>query len=142
MGRHSAPDESGETLVADVSLAEPDAADPAALIFGRHSVQADLPIAKPAATVSAAKAAPKPRSGGTHADLQLLREQPALRARCAAAVVVPFLLYTVVLLVVGQLGSFLLWAWIPTVTAGVSVGSFLDAAHRRSRDSTSAAQVD
>jgi hypothetical protein len=55
---------------------------------------------------------------------------PALRARCAAAVVVPFLLYTAVLVVIGRTGLFLLWVWIPLVTAGVVAGMFLDLAAR------------
>jgi len=66
-----------------------------------------------------------------HADLRLLREKPALRARCAAAVIVPFLLYTAVMVVIGRVDGYLLWVWIPTVTAGVTVGTFLDVAHRR-----------
>jgi hypothetical protein len=77
---------------------------------------------------------PMPRpEGATHADLRLLRENPALRARCAAAVIVPFLLYTAALMVIGATASYLVWVWIPTVVAGVSVGTFLDVAHRRER---------
>ena len=61
----------------------------------------------------------------------MLRDQPALRARCVAAIVVPFLAYALVLLVVGRRDVFLLWIWIPMVAAGVLFGSLLDAAHRR-----------
>ena len=61
----------------------------------------------------------------------MLRDQPALRARCVAAIVVPFLAYALVLLVIGRTDVFLLWIWIPMVAAGVLFGSFLDAAHRR-----------
>ena len=68
---------------------------------------------------------------GTNADVQLLRQSASLRARCTAAIVVPFALYVVVLVVAGRLGSFVLWVWIPTVTAGVLFGVFLDLAHRR-----------
>lgn len=125
MGRHSAPDEDEPAgAVSAMAVATAGA-------HGRHQVLDD-----PAETVATGPAAADKavrREGGTHADLRLLRERPALRARCAAAVVVPFVGYIVVLLIIGQLGSFLLWAWIPTVTAGVSVGSFLDAAHRRDR---------
>ncbi len=143
MGRHSAADDD-----------EPVGAVPAAVssagAHGRHQVleesggavdlrrkstggdeDAAAPAARAPHTVD--RPAAERREGGTHADLRLLRERPALRARCAAAVVVPFVLYAVVLVVIGQLDSFLLWAWIPTVTAGVAVGSFLDAAHRRDR---------
>jgi hypothetical protein len=76
-----------------------------------------------------AVAAGPPR--GTNADMHLLRESPALRARCTAAVVVPYALFIAVLLVVGRLGDFLLWMWIPTVVAGVLFGLFLDLAHRK-----------
>lgn len=68
---------------------------------------------------------------GTHADLALLRTDAGLRARCIAAVVVPFVLFAVVLIVLGRVDAFLLWVWIPTVLAGVLVGTFLDIAHRR-----------
>ena len=118
MGRHSAAEDEQEqepaepaTAVATVGVAP-----------GRHhSAQED-------------ETGPEPRTeSGTHADLTLLRENPAVRARCAAAVIVPFLLYTVVLVVLGRAGVILVWVWIPVVLAGVSVGAFLDAAHRRAR---------
>jgi hypothetical protein len=99
--------------------------------MGRHSAPDDdghvdtVPIA-----AETPKIATKVRAG-TSADLHLLRTTPSLRARCAAAVVVPFLLYTLVLIVLGQGRLYLLWVWVPTVLAGILVGSFLDAAHRR-----------
>lgn len=61
----------------------------------------------------------------------MLREQPALRARCLAAVLVPFLLYVLILVAIGRTDVFLLWIWVPMVTAGILFGSLLDAAHRR-----------
>ena len=82
------------------------------------------------APTSAPTPAPRPE-GATHADLRLLRESPALRARCAAAVVIPFVLYTVVMIVLGGTAAYLVWVWVPTVLAGVTVGTFLDIAHRR-----------
>jgi hypothetical protein len=88
-----------------------------------------LETAKPADAKPAKKPRPK-RQSGTHADLKLLREHPTLRARCAAGAVVPFVLYTAVMIVIGHVGAYLVWVWIPTVTAGVLVGSFLDSAHR------------
>lgn len=60
-----------------------------------------------------------------------MRSSPALLARCVAAVVVPFVLFTLVLLVIGKLNGYLLWIWIPAILAGVLFGAFLDAAHRR-----------
>ena len=77
--------------------------------------------------------APEPtrRASGARADLRLLREHSALRARCLAAIVVPFVLYVLVLIVIGRTEVFLLWVWVPMITAGVLFGGLLDAAHRR-----------
>jgi hypothetical protein len=68
---------------------------------------------------------------GTRAALKLLRQSANLRVRCIGAVVATFLIYTVVLIVLGRTDVYLLWVWIPTVLSGILVGSFLDAAHRR-----------
>lgn len=46
---------------------------------------------------------------------------------------IPFLLYTIVLAVLSRTDVYLIWVWIPTVTAGVLVGSFLDAAHKHAK---------
>jgi len=109
-GRH-AQTEAAQTDDAQTDDAQPDDAQPD---------DAAAVVAEPAA-----------RSTGTRTDLRMLREQPALRARCVAAIVVPFLAYALVLLVIGRTDVFLLWIWIPMVAAGVLFGSFLDAAHRR-----------
>ena len=114
MGRHSAPDD-------DEDEAE--------------ILAAQLAAAATTAPLPTDVAARSPH--GTNADLHLLRTSPALRARCIAAIVVPFALYVVLLVVIGHLGSFLLWVWVPTVLAGVLVGLFLDLAHRRSEASIS-----
>jgi hypothetical protein len=113
MGRHSAADDSDEPPVAPSPAT-------AEVTPGRHHDAGAHDI-------------PRPESrgeSGTHGDLRLLRERPALRARCAAAALVPFLLYTAVLIVIGRVDIYLLWVWIPTVSAGIAVGGFLDAAHR------------
>jgi hypothetical protein len=60
-----------------------------------------------------------------------MRSSPALLARCLAAVVLPFVLYTLVLLVTGKLSGYLVWIWIPAIPAGVLLGALLDMAHRR-----------
>jgi hypothetical protein len=67
----------------------------------------------------------------TAADLELLRERSDVRARVIAALVVPFVLYTVVLYLAAAMDVYFIWVWIPLVTAGVLAGSILDAAHRR-----------
>jgi hypothetical protein len=104
--------------------------------FAVDTATATAETAETAAPPTTAKA--PPREGGTHADLRLLRQQPGLRARCAAAVVVPFVLYTLAMLLLGRMDAYVLWVWIPTVVAGVSVGSFLDGAHRRDKRAASA----
>jgi hypothetical protein len=114
MGRHSAPQDeqaASAPLAATVEVAS-----------GRHhSADGD----------AADSVAPRPaRDSGTRGDLRLLRERPALRARCTAAAIVPFLLYTVVLVVIGRVDVYLLWVWIPTITAGIAVGALLDSAYR------------
>jgi hypothetical protein len=73
---------------------------------------------------------------GTRADLRMLRQNGAVRAQALAAVIVSFLLYTVVMVVIGAGGSYLQWLWIPIVASGVLVGVVLDLAHRRAAKST------
>jgi hypothetical protein len=132
MGRHSAPDDDEELSSADTTVlvvAEAEAEDGRAA--GRHHTAGGNGAAEPTTAIVQPARAPEPEETGTHADLRMLRENRALRARCAAAVVVPFLIYTIVLVVVARVDLYLLWMWIPTVTAGVLVGSFLDLEHRR-----------
>lgn len=74
---------------------------------------------------------------GTRGDLQLLREHPAIRARCIAAVLVPFALYTIGMIAAGAARNFAVWVWVPIVVAGICVGLVLDLgfrALRRERD--------
>jgi hypothetical protein len=82
-------------------------------------------------------AAPKPagRIGkgnqSTAADLALLRSRSDVRARVIAAVVAPFVIYTLAMYLSGALDVYFIWIWLPLVTAGVLAGSILDAAHRK-----------
>lgn len=140
-GRHSRPDAdaAGPAPVAVAAEAPPaDAPLPEAVVA--EAPPAEAPATKaPKAKASKAKApkakAPKAKAPkgdqSTAADLALLRARPDVRARVIAAVVVPFLLYTLVLLLIGSMRVYLLWVWIPLVSAGVLAGSLLDAAHRR-----------
>ncbi|MCW2597892.1 MAG: hypothetical protein JWP39_3780 [Jatrophihabitans sp.] len=91
------------------------------------------PVASAAADQPATATGPHKAGHSTSADAALIRHHSDVRARCAAGVVVPFVLYVVVLVAVGsfRISTFLLWIWIPLVTAGVLVGQFLDAGHRR-----------
>jgi hypothetical protein len=163
MGRHSAPDDGpDEGVDGAVDVAELDAGPPATvatLELGRHATgtpladlltepvdadagvagstdeTADAPDPIAAAKPDEAAKPAKPRRGGAaHADLQMLRERPALRARCAAALIAPFVLYTIVLIAIGHLGAYLFWVWIPAILAGVVIGGLLDAAHKASGD--------
>ena len=137
MGRHSAPDDDE----ADGVVAASTAVDVAPR-RGRHAVPdegGDEPDASAAAAhqvterLRSEDAAPPIARGNQSAaeDLALLRAHSDVRARVIAAVVAPFVLYTVVLYLAGGFGVYLLWAWIPLVTAGVLAGSILDAAHRK-----------
>jgi hypothetical protein len=92
-----------------------------------------LPPPVGAAPEAAPEAAPKPaRSHSTAADVALVRAHSDVRARCIAALVVPFVLYVAVLVAIGASGSrYLLWIFIPLISAGLLVGAFLDAGHRR-----------
>ena len=65
----------------------------------------------------------------TRADVNLLKAVPGLRAQALAGLVVPYLLYTVVMVLLARTDVFLLWLWIPTVFAGALVGHLLDRAH-------------
>ncbi len=153
MGRHSAPEEEPDpsdapTVVLEavpptkparhLSAADEDEAEtvdaperPGADEAGGADDRApETVVAEDELPDRSAPPAPRPE-GATHADLRLLRENPALRARCAAAVVIPFVLYTVAMIVLGSTAVYLVWVWVPTVLAGVTVGTFLDVAHRR-----------
>jgi hypothetical protein len=91
---------------------------------------AQVPAVEPPKAAKSAKRKTK-GSQATAADLALLRAHSALRARVIAAVVVPFVLYTVAMYLLTWLDVYFIWVWIPLVSAGVLAGSFLDAAHRR-----------
>jgi hypothetical protein len=152
MGRHSAPEEEPDPSDAPTVVLEAvPATRPARHLSAADDEEAETAeaAARPGAEETAVaddrtgetaaaevergdRPTPAPRpEGATHADLRLLRENPALRARCAAAVVIPFVLYTVVMIVLGGTAAYLVWVWVPTVLAGVTVGTFLDVAHRR-----------
>jgi hypothetical protein len=128
-GRHARTDDTVPTAV--------DGAGPGIAEDATAPVPA-VPTGDGSSATASEPAAPRPR-GGTRADARLLRTSPALLARCIAAVVTPFVLYALVLLVIGRLDDVsndLVWLWIPAVAAGVLVGAFLDAAHRRERRAT------
>ena len=118
MGRHSVPDDDDSDDRGVDGVDGVDGADGAE----RAEPAADRPLPPPAPPAG------KVRSG-TAADLELLRRDRALRARAAAAAVVPLFAYVIVMLVIGRFDAFLIWIWIPVVAAGVLVGAFLDRAH-------------
>ena len=152
MGRHSAPEdeEDGDVLVASAVAVE-------APRRGRHALpdddEATAPVANTAADLAAEptvevaresavdlvtdesvqRLAPRPGKGNqsTAADLELLRAHSDVRARVIAAVVAPFVIYTLAMYLGGALDGYFFWVWLPLVTAGVLAGSILDAAHRR-----------
>ena len=142
-GRHSHPDE-------DDSDFDSDSAEVAEAVTGRLpdvpalDVPADEPVvdvvaagaagdgpaAKPAERPAGSKAARK--EGATAADWRLMRTDSALRSRVIAAVVAPFVLYFLVLAVIGRLDATAVWIWLPLITAGITAGVLLDKAHAKS----------
>jgi hypothetical protein len=134
MGRHSAPDDEddGDVLV-DSAVEAP--ADERPTQRGRHARQDEDEVPQAGVTAPPVGKGDQP----TAADLELLRSRPDVRNRVIAAVLAPFVVYTIVMVVVGSLGAYLLWVWLPLVTAGVLAGSILDAAHRKGRNSAGGA---
>jgi hypothetical protein len=149
VGRHSAAEDEGSDLLGllDSHLLEDAGEGQLLLAHGRHAapdteiVDTATPdgVAAPGACTQAAAqsaATPSPakrRQGGTRADIQLMRRNPEVLARCIAGLVVPFVLYTVLLVLIGGTGRYLIWIWVPAIFAGVLMGAFLDAAHKRDR---------
>jgi hypothetical protein len=120
MGRHSAPDDDG---AADADrVAAPHESDAPG---GRHS-HADSGSPDEQGTQSIAVV-----ETDTQADLRILRHSAAVRVRCIAAVLASFLAYTLIMIMIGRMESYLYWIWIPVVTSGVLAGAVLDRAHRR-----------
>ena len=119
MGRHSASDDARSGSRPESRRARARA--------GRGSV------AEPAPEVpEPALGAWKPRrESAIRADLRLLRADRRLRIRCAVGLAVPFVALLVVLLLLGRVGSFFIWLWIPAILGGVTFGSLLDRAHHK-----------
>src|SRR5436305_333746 len=124
MGRHSAPDDEQDGVVATaVARTSVDVAPRR----GRHSLpedEDDSGAAQPLAEQITERVPPPAESvargnQSTAEDVELLRTHSDVRARVIAAVVAPFVLYTVALYLVGGFDVYLLWVWIPLVTAGV-----------------------
>jgi hypothetical protein len=124
------PRGSEEPLVALDQVAPDDG--PLGLI-AENMAEASPPSASGPLPTAPTSASAQPARGNqsTAADLALLREHSAVRARVIAALVVPFVLYTAVLYLIGSLDVFLIWVWIPLVTGGVLGGFILDVEHRK-----------
>lgn len=116
-GRHAQPDQDKEPAGTRPSV-EPNALPRPRLGTQTESVVVAEPVGR--------------RAHSTAADLALVRARSDVRARCLAALLVPFVLYAVVLQAVGATGTqWALWAFVPLIVAGVLVGTFLDSGHRR-----------
>jgi hypothetical protein len=149
-GRHARPeeDESGPTAIDDtakiarVNLVEESTAEPIWTPIDRMLVD-EPALDEPAldepgvqqATVDqppATQPTKRRHERSTAADFALVRAHGDVRARVLAAVLVPFVVYTVAMAVLGKLDrSYLLWIWAPLISAGVLVGLFLDLGHRK-----------
>ncbi len=133
VGRHEVASASAQETppggLAAVGLAPSGRSDDQLPVIGGpppEHVEDDRTDAAPVATPR------RERTGTAAADFALVRSNRALRARCAAAALAPFVVYVVVLLIVGaQPRTYLLFIFIPLITAGLAVGALLDAAHRR-----------
>jgi hypothetical protein len=144
MGRHSAPDDEE-----DGAVQVPSAVAVETPRRGRHSLpddddRTDLaaeptvevrrgPTVELATDESVQRFAPRPGKGNqsTAADVELLRAHSDVRARVIAAVVAPFVIYTLAMYLGSALDVYFIWVWIPLVTAGILAGSILDSAHRK-----------
>jgi hypothetical protein len=122
----AAPDTLPTERIAAIERPEPEPAEPVAELGTELDTE---PIALEPAVPTSARVGKGNQS--TAADLELLREHSDVRARVIAAIIVPFVLYTVVLYAIGAMHVYFIWIWIPLVTAGVVAGSILDAAHRK-----------
>lgn len=141
MGRHAAPGDDEPDSDAAEAEAEPPAGTSDVLLDERTADSRPTPRGRHArpdddedvvtGEAEADTETPRKHRGATAADLRLLRADPALRKRVIAAVLAPFLVYLLVLLVIGQVGAFAVWVWLPLITAGVGVGVLLDAAHAK-----------
>lgn len=138
VGRHSAAededhDEDLLDLLSPDGPTEQAVAVPAAAVRsrGRHALAEDDVDDGPEPFALSGGISEGRRGGGTRADLRLMRRNRALLARCIAALILPFVLYSLVLEFLGKRGDYLLLIWLPGIVAGVLLGSLLDAAHQR-----------
>jgi len=84
------------------------------------------------AVASDAPTTDSPTSDTPTSDFALLRSHGDVRARVIAGAIAPFALFTAAMAGLDRLDrSYLIWIWIPLITAGVLVGLFLDLGHRR-----------
>lgn len=140
LARHARPDEAEELAQPDtVRLAPPEAGPPSAQPAAAANGHAPPAGAEPGAPPAVSQPAPPPPKAGkdhqgTAADIALLREHSDVRARVIAALIVPFVLYSVVMYLARWMHMYFIWVWIPLVTAGVLAGLLLDAAHRRYKE--------
>jgi hypothetical protein len=133
-----APDQQGPAAPAPessaVTQAEVTEAEGEPAVQREPAAEGDAAVQREPAAEGDAAAKEKPAARGAHstaADLALLRRHGDVRNRVIGAVLVPFVLYGAVMLLLGVTGvQYLLWIWIPLVSAGVLAGLILDAAHR------------
>jgi hypothetical protein len=138
-GRHASPDQAADEELdapaAQVVLTKPgppsvvDTA-PTAPIAPIAADEADWSTA-PIPPVEAPEPATEPEPSPTARDFALFRAHPDVRNRAIAAVLAPFVVYAVVMVVIGRTNVFLIWLWIPVILAGVLMGLILDLGHKR-----------
>ena len=133
-GRHARPDDESEAHGApDVGLGIVELADQETERLAPPEAGAAEPTVEVVAEEPVEQTARPVGKGNqsTAADLALLRAHSDVRARVVAAVVAPFVIYTLAMYLGDALDVYFIWVWLPLVSAGVLAGSILDAAHRK-----------
>lgn len=115
-------------------LAAPADSEPAETEDTEHTEESEG-TAETAEVPAAEPAKPARRESGTRSDLRMLRQNSAVRAQAIGAVIASFLIYTIVIVVLGRTDVYLPWLFVPIVVSGFLVGLVLDLAHRRSAKS-------
>jgi hypothetical protein len=146
-GRHSWRPGAEQSVVVLERAATPSSdTAPVPVVTGTPADTPPVPVVAntaPAERVVEDGPVPARKASGTRADLALLRADRALRIRACVAVLAPFVLYVLVLAVLGRLDALVLWVWIPVIVAGVAFGAVLDAGYRRAaRSRRAAAEAD
>jgi hypothetical protein len=148
VGRHSRPEDLDDDVEREILLAHRARPVPGVLTDPLTVVEpspgpevavlAAVPETEPAAPTAPPAQPPRPRPRpsprraiqGSALDLKLIRAHPDVRNRCLAALLVPFVIYVVILLLAGSMDRFVIYVFAPIIIASVLFGATLDHAHK------------